>query len=206
MLFSNCHFFVLTLGLIAVYDGLSRTAHSMWNAMNPYTEKMLFYTFSFIPFLGISQFCSESDWLFQRAFNRAFQTSFSSRDSTFGPGYCLQALCFFQPAIPLHLWTLNFICCFIVQSHSTVWCHNSMVVQRVRLQTLTVLFLNTMNYFIINKLFHICSHHFYVVYEHNGHIWTQWTYMNTVSNTVHGHKLHHCQTPSLMKTLTIYFS
>lgn len=39
MLFSNCHFFVLSLGLIPVYDGLSRTTHSMWNSYKPWIHK-----------------------------------------------------------------------------------------------------------------------------------------------------------------------
>lgn len=48
MLFSNCHFFVLTLGLIAVYDGLSRTAHSMWNFYKPWirTPKRCYFILS----------------------------------------------------------------------------------------------------------------------------------------------------------------
>lgn len=62
-----------------------------------------------------------------------------------------------------------------------------------------VLFLNTMNYFIINELFHNCSHRFHVVHEHNKYTWRD-------SNTVHVHKQHYCQTPTFMKTVTNYYS
>lgn len=62
-----------------------------------------------------------------------------------------------------------------------------------------VLFLNTMNYFIINELFHNCSHRFHVVHEHNKYTWRD-------SNTVRVHKQHYCQTPTFMKTVTNYYS
>lgn len=139
-----------------------------------------------------------SDWLFQD-----LSMGLSRLHSQAGTVHLDLPLCtssvIFASAITSCLWTLNCICHFIARSHSRVFCCDCTVVLRVWLQTHMVLFLNIMNYFIINELFHNFSHHFHVVHEHNKHTWRY-------SNTVRVHKQHYCLNLTFTKTITNSYS
>lgn len=124
-------FFFLTYSRFNTFCFLRTKQDCTWYvkfmyAMNPYAVKEVSYTFSFIPFLGISQSCSASDWLFQRAFNGAFQTSFSSRNSAFGSAtvykqcdFCLCHLCVYEH------WILFVI---LLPGHTVVLCCDCTVI------------------------------------------------------------------------------